>query len=190
MTSVSSVEPSQLQALVDRESIREVIHRYCRAVDRCDADLLTSCYHEDGIEDHGGFFIGPRDEWVRSTMDSVREMCSATTHMVMNITIELEGDEAYAETYVLAGHEWPDQGAGMQFKWLGGRYIDRFVRRDGTWRILKRALVVDWTHGEPLSVAFGQGALDGNPTAELVLRRGVRSRKDLGYLESARALLG
>ena len=48
---------SRLQDLTDREAIREVIHRYCQAVDRCDLELLKGCYHPDGYDDHG-FFAG------------------------------------------------------------------------------------------------------------------------------------
>ena len=53
---ISSLE-NELGELMDREAIREVIHRYCQAVDRCDLALLKSCYHADGFDDHG-FFAG------------------------------------------------------------------------------------------------------------------------------------
>ena len=34
---------TEVQELKDREAIREVIHRYCQAVDRCDLEMLKSC---------------------------------------------------------------------------------------------------------------------------------------------------
>ena len=37
----------------------DAIHRYCRAVDRADRDLLVSVYHPDAIDDHGLFVGGP-----------------------------------------------------------------------------------------------------------------------------------
>jgi ketosteroid isomerase-like protein len=183
-------ESDEVRELLAREAIRAVIHRYCRAIDRCDAQLLTSCYHEDAVEDHGGFFLGTRDEWVSMVIANLHADYTATTHMATNIAIELEGEEAHAETYVLAAHESRDTGSGVELQWLGGRYIDRFVRRDGQWRILRRTLVVDWTHGEPLVVAFGEGAPENSPTAGLVLRRGLRSHDDPAYADSARALSG
>ena len=47
----------EVQQLRDREAIREKIHRYCHAVDRCDLELLKSCSWSDGYDDHG-FFAG------------------------------------------------------------------------------------------------------------------------------------
>ena len=37
----------------DRALITDLIHRYSRAVDRLDADLLRSVYWPDGTDDHG-----------------------------------------------------------------------------------------------------------------------------------------
>ncbi|MCC6941944.1 MAG: nuclear transport factor 2 family protein, partial [Novosphingobium sp.] len=31
----------------------------------------------------------------------------------------------------------------------GGRYIDRYVKRDGKWLIQSRTFVADWTHSHP-----------------------------------------
>ena len=39
---------SEVQELKSREAIREVIHRYCQAVDRFDLDMLKSCYWDEG----------------------------------------------------------------------------------------------------------------------------------------------
>jgi ketosteroid isomerase-like protein len=189
MTQTASKAPIGIQEVLDREAIRDVIYRYCRAIDRQDAELLRSCYHEDAIEDHGGIFYGPLDEWVRQTINHDLSIFTATSHMVTNTAIVLEGDEAYVETYVLASHESRDDGSGAELMWLAGRYIDRFVRRDGEWRILRRALMVDWTHTEPRVIAFGKGAPEGKPVPDVVLRRGLHSHEDPAYLESARALL-
>ena len=38
---------SALQILLDKQEIHEVIMRYCRAIDRCDEELLSSVYHPD-----------------------------------------------------------------------------------------------------------------------------------------------
>lgn len=41
-----------LQELLDRQAIYDVMMRYCRGVDRFDADLITSAYHPDARDDH------------------------------------------------------------------------------------------------------------------------------------------
>ena len=40
----------RLRELCDRQEILDCIHRYCRAVDRADRDLLVSVYHPDAID--------------------------------------------------------------------------------------------------------------------------------------------
>ena len=71
---------AQVGELRDREAIREVIHRYCQAVDRCDLEMLKSCYHADGYDDHGFFagnahefaeYVIPRLECIDSSMHSI-----------------------------------------------------------------------------------------------------------------------
>ena len=36
-----------------RDEIRELLTRYCRGVDRMDAELIASAYHPDAIDEHG-----------------------------------------------------------------------------------------------------------------------------------------
>jgi hypothetical protein len=40
--------PAELQELVDRQMIYHVLTTYCRALDRCDVELMMSVYGEDG----------------------------------------------------------------------------------------------------------------------------------------------
>ena len=44
---------TKLRQLIDKQEIYEVLCTYCRGVDRCDADLVRSAYHEDSYDDHG-----------------------------------------------------------------------------------------------------------------------------------------
>lgn len=178
---------AELAGLLARHEITAVVLRYARAIDRMDAELLRSCYWPDAIEDHGGAFLGTRDEFVAHTMRRLAPM-TATTHHVSNVQIEIEGDTAYVESYVLAVHDLtPDDGV-RRIKWLGGRYADRFARRDGEWRIVKRLLLIDWTHGGPLEPAFGSAARD-SLAGTMALRPVLRSREDPAYVDAARRLL-
>lgn len=46
---------AQLQALFDREAIRECLYRYCRGIDRADEAALRSAYWEDATDCHGAW---------------------------------------------------------------------------------------------------------------------------------------
>jgi hypothetical protein len=45
------------------DAILEVLALYCRAIDRCDAELLRRLYWPEAIEDRG-YFSGDRDAFV------------------------------------------------------------------------------------------------------------------------------
>jgi hypothetical protein len=41
--------------LRSKDEIRDVVLRLARGIDRCDLELLRSCYHPDAHEEHGWF---------------------------------------------------------------------------------------------------------------------------------------
>ena len=50
----------EVRALADKEAIREALYRYCRSVDRLDAPLGHSVFHEDSYADYGAdVYQGP-----------------------------------------------------------------------------------------------------------------------------------
>jgi ketosteroid isomerase-like protein len=124
-------------------AIKRVILRYCRAVDRIDLPLLRSCYHPDAIEEHGSF-SGSVDEYV-AWVASLLEKFDMTMHLVGNVLVECDGpDSARAETYGLAFHRG-DPDTPSRNLTTGFRYVDRFERRDGEWRIARRVAITEWS---------------------------------------------
>ena len=53
-----------LEVLLDKQEIHELHARYCRGVDRLDADLIRSVFHDDAVEHHPPWFDGSADEYV------------------------------------------------------------------------------------------------------------------------------
>ena len=49
----------ELDRMLARDAIRDVLARYARGIDRADAALLKSCYFDDAIEEHGSSFTRP-----------------------------------------------------------------------------------------------------------------------------------
>jgi hypothetical protein len=158
---------AETQALLDKQAIHEVLMRYCRGVDRLDEALIRSCYHQGAWDEHGPF---QGDAWEFASY-CVRELGAAftiTQHHIANELVELDGDRASCESYFTAYHRNEKDGQ-VKLLVVGGRYLDRFERRSGEWKIARRVTVLDWARVDPLerewrgAAAYargGRGALD------------------------------
>ena len=136
----------QIQALLDKQSIYEVLVRYCRGVDRCDEDLIRSAFHHDSYDDHG-YWKGPGRDLAPFLANRLRTDNSATTHSITNVLIELDGDLARSEAQVHATLIRRDSDP-VEVDVVGARYLDRLSRRAGIWRIEHRTVVLDWQKTE------------------------------------------
>lgn len=110
--------------------------------------MLQSCYHPDAYDDHG-MFQGPAADFITYAVGNLSTM-SMTMHTVHNVTIELTGDAAAAETYCIAYHRMPS-GDDAADHLVGVRYLDRLERRDGgPWLIAHRSVVYEWSRIDPV----------------------------------------
>ncbi|MFD1532773.1 nuclear transport factor 2 family protein [Pseudonocardia aurantiaca] len=136
----------ELRRLVDRQQIVEVVFRYCRAVDRCDFDLLRTCYHPDGVDRHTGF-TGDIDDYI-DWLRTILARYAGTQHLIGQQFVEIDGDVARCESYGIATH-WAGPDGDPQYDFTSGfRYIDRMERRCGEWRIAERLATRDWTRSD------------------------------------------
>lgn len=156
-----------LQALADRQAIADRLYRYCRAVDRIDEALGLSVFHADATADYGAeVFQGGGHDAIRWICAQHRHAFSHS-HQITNILIELDGDRAASEAYVVSALRMEIEGRLMEFT-TWGRYLDRWSRRDGGWAIDHRLAIRDLA-----SAAEAQPA----PVAD----RGRRDRTDPSY---------
>jgi hypothetical protein len=164
-----------LQRLIDRQAIHDVLMRFSRGVDRLDEALLRSCFHSDSYDDHG-HFKGNGREFASFIVKSLAERAHHATHSIANVLIEFEDDPdaARSEAYVLAYLRRADAQGAEWLDFFAGRYVDRFERREGVWRIAKRVVVHDWS----ASTELGAGAF---PLALDKFTQGRRDRSDLVY---------
>ncbi|MBQ76594.1 MAG: hypothetical protein CMQ20_16435 [Gammaproteobacteria bacterium] len=130
----------QLQRLLDKQAIDEVLQRYCRTLDWLDEPGQASCYWPDADIDYG-FFEGRADEFVPMVMEH-EQRAVKRWHLVGGAMIKVEGDKARAETY---GISTGSSGAHESSRMYGGRYLDELEKRNGEWRISKRMYILDWT---------------------------------------------
>jgi len=163
---------NDLDLLLAERAITRVILAYSRAVDRYDFEALRDCYWPDGTDDHGSF-QGTRDAFVDWNQDALARF-DLTCHFLGNILVDvdLDADSAVAETYAVAHHRFTDADGQLTDMTAGLRYVDRFVRRSGEWRILERVIAYEWRRTDP--------AIGPSGFAEEYVR-GVRSRDDIVY---------
>ena len=167
---------ASLRRVADKDAIRDVLMRFCRGVDRLDEELLRSCYHVDSYDDHGPFKGNGRD-FAAHIVKSISERAHHTTHSVANVLIELDSEDqdgARAESYVLAYLRRIDDDDKEWLDFFSGRYVDRFERREGVWRIASRIVVHDWSASAELGAA-------SFPLPMATFTQGRRDRGDLVY---------
>ncbi|MFT4045318.1 MAG: nuclear transport factor 2 family protein [Solimonas sp.] len=146
----------ELQALLDRERIREAIARLARGEDRRDAALISASYWPDSKTDYG-VFTGNFDEYLAWVVPGSPAI-PVTQHILGQTWIELKGEVALAETHVTSYHR-VDMGSEERDTVIGGRYLDRFEKRNGEWRIAERTMLYDWFRDFGVSVDWSQGVM-------------------------------
>lgn len=160
--------------VADRIAIQDCLVRYCRGIDRGDADLVRSAYWPDSFDDHGAY-KGNGHEFADYAVPALNKAYDATHHTILNSSVDLAGDVAHAETYVQAYHVSKAAPGETRTVFLfAGRYIDRLDKRDGEWRIAHRVVVYDFDRIDPID-----GAMPAEWTARFT--SGRRDRDDLSY---------
>jgi len=129
-----------LQTLHDKEAIRECLYRYCRGVDRADEAALRSAYWPDAHDRHGAY-EGSAEGFIAQALPRLRSG-GRGIHQISNILIELHGDIAAVESSFFALQV--NAATPTQETFLCGRYLDKFEKRHGEWRVADRTVVYDW----------------------------------------------
>ena len=152
-TKETNIMDAALQRLFDKQEIAEILYRRARAGDRSDAELAHTCYHPGATERHGEF-DGLATEFidvVSFTRPKPESPIKGMMHMITNILCDFsDADHAFVESYHVA---WCQMTDGTDAE-IGGRYLDKFERRDGRWAITHRDVIFDWSRMEPETAKF------------------------------------
>lgn len=176
---------ADLDDLLAERDIRQVLARYCRGIDRHDLALVRSCYHDGAVDEHGSF-TGDADEYV-AWVGGLLGRYAMTMHVLANTSIELAADVALVESYGLSFHRSGPDGADDARLNLttGFRFVDRFERRAGEWRIARRVAVTEWSRVDdeagrwPVPGSLRHGTRDAtDPVWWLVPELGLRRSDD------------
>jgi hypothetical protein len=148
---VSTPPDALLQEMLDEFQLRKLVHGYCRAVDRGDIAHLRGLYHHDAQDDHGTFSTGSAEQFI-SVLAAARPYVRSMQHNVTTVNFAISGDVAEGEIYTISTHTFTAGDRDVDVI-VGGRYLDKYEKRDGSWKITERKIVTDWAHvNDPSSV--------------------------------------
>ena len=149
-----SISPAEA---ADRLAIRELVEAYAHCADRRDAKGQMALFTADT---HFVVYMNAKDPTPSQELHSRDALApvfadlnkyEATTHFVGQSSIfTLTGDRATGEAYCLAHHVTVD-GERRRLMLASLRYLDTFVKMDGSWLFAERRLYVDWLEERALS---------------------------------------
>ena len=148
---------TEIQYLMDRAAIQELLVRYFQGLDRCSPEQVRSCFTDD-IRAH--YDQRPPTRGIEELLNSLQNFnklkqgkMRITTHFMGNLNISLlQGDLAETETNALAFLVEPGDGTD-RVAMRSLRYIDRMRRQEDGWRISDRIHTLDWSCQMPANFA-------------------------------------
>lgn len=163
---------AKVAEFMDQQAVKSIAHRFARGLDRADREIIESCFHEDGTDDHG-VFKGTVQEFCDWVMPQLKNFKS-TQHIISTQNAEVIGERAVCESYFYARHDMPTD-AGRKELIAAGRYIDKLEKRDGVWKIKHRKAVFDWNR------LADDRSIPPRPESDALMVWGARGQDDESY---------
>ena len=128
-----------METLLEQARIENVLKRYATALDSRDWAGLDVVFTEDATAHFQGIGHFDGRAAIAELVSSVLSATAATQHLLANIVIELDGNEAHSKCYLQALHtgKGPFEGKAMT---VWGEYRDQLRRTPAGWRIVHREL--------------------------------------------------
>jgi hypothetical protein len=137
----------------DRFAIIDLAALYMRGLDRLDEGLLAAQFWPDARCEYGVFSGGAAD-FAAFCMEALKDH-DRNQHLIGQHLIDFVApDEAFGEVYYQAYHRTTDDAGAKRDLVIAGRYVDRYERRGGMWKIAYRSELVDWLRDDPASDAM------------------------------------
>ncbi len=150
----------RLQRLEDKEAIRDTLARIARGTDRYDTELLAASIHEDAELNMGGKIMDGAT--FAAALKPPVTSRPGRMHILGNERIEVSGDSATAESYLVSCQDvLVDDVRKTRIR--AGRYVDRFERRDGVWKLARRIMIDEWSRVDDVHEAVAITGESGAP---------------------------
>jgi hypothetical protein len=143
------VTAPELQHLIDRLAIDDVLTRYAHAIDTKDFDLLDTVFTPDARLDYrSAMGIAGDYPEVKAWLAAVVPALGVTQHLVVNRAITIDGDTARGTSHFHNPNRMVIDGEPLLFV-VGGVYHDRYARTPDGWRITERIEETLWWDNPP-----------------------------------------
>jgi hypothetical protein len=137
--------------VVQEQEVNRVLLRYCRGVDRMDAELTLSCFHTDATAHYGTLYQGSAAGFVE-WLWPIHASMIGHVHTLSNVLVEFDDDRTAASESYVHTQLRVREADGSKWDLLGrSRYLDRWERASRTWKIRHRALVNDLRSAVPVT---------------------------------------
>ncbi|MCV7069808.1 nuclear transport factor 2 family protein, partial [Mycobacterium rufum] len=81
----------------------------------------------------------------RPVESAARPYLRSMQHHTTTVNFAIDGDVAEGEVYTIATHTFAVRDHDVDVV-VGGRYLDKYAKREATWKFVERAIVTDWAH--------------------------------------------
>ncbi|MXO59705.1 DUF4440 domain-containing protein [Altererythrobacter salegens] len=170
----------RVERIEAESAIRRVLIEYGKFLDAKDYRAYAGLFAKDGVWQGGfGTFTGPTaiEKMLVDNMGAPEPgfVNKANYHMLTNPVITIAGDTAEVESKYLF---WTASTDNRPTPLLAGRYVDKFVREGGQWKIARRTTWGQIPFRDPNEPpAAGGGPAAGPATGSLALSTEQRLRK-------------
>jgi 3-phenylpropionate/cinnamic acid dioxygenase small subunit len=135
-------------SIEDRIAIEDLFVRYTTSLDDFDIAGIESCFAEDCLlqTPQNGEFRGRSSirEWMKPNL-AVKDWGGQFRHIISNFMIDVDGDRAKAQCYLL---DYLTVNGTTELL-SPGIYDCDLVKRDGEWRFVRRAVIMDKPYSLP-----------------------------------------
>ena len=146
---MSTHDDRRVEELLDREQVRDLVHRYCWAVDRGTLEEVMELFHNECnlALVPGKRYIGREatHTWYSVYMQNRMEVLR---HLIHNQVISVNGDTATSKSYFDAVGDLKGESITV-----AGFYEDTLLRVKGKWKFTEKIIKLDFL--VPLQEGWG-----------------------------------
>lgn len=136
------IDNTLVEELIDKELIKSTLHRYAQACDKRDWELFKGVFSSQVEVQYGEEFTLSGLDNVVSMVKSMLGGCGPTQHLIGNIEINIDGDNATATSYLRASHTSAVDPDSPPFE-IWAENVDMLQRRPGDrWVIMYRRMKI------------------------------------------------